>query len=34
MNKKGQKTLNLLLEIYGEKTLEKIRYFDNAIIGF
>ena len=33
MNKKGAKRLNLLLEIYGEKTLEKIDGFDNAIIG-
>ena len=33
MNKKGAKRLNLLLEIYGEKTLEKIDGFDNAVIG-
>jgi len=33
MNKKGAKRLNLLLEIYGEKTLEKIDGFDNAVVG-
>jgi hypothetical protein len=33
MNKKGQKKLNLIIKIYGEKTLEKIDGFDNAIIG-
>ena len=34
MNQKGRKTLNLLNEVYGKNTLVKIRYFDNAIIGF
>jgi hypothetical protein len=34
MNQKGIKTLNLLNEFYGKNTLVKIRYFDNAIIGF
>jgi hypothetical protein len=33
MSKKGQKKLNLIVEIYGEKTLEKIDGFDNAVIG-
>jgi len=33
MSKKGEKKLNLIVEIYGEKTLEKIDGFDNAIIG-
>lgn len=33
MNSKGEKTLSLLLQVYGEKTLEKIDGFDNAIIG-
>jgi hypothetical protein len=34
MNKKGIKTLDLLNEVYGKNTFVKIRYFDNAIIGF
>jgi len=34
MSKKGKKKLNLIVEIYGEKTLVKIRYYDDAIIGF
>ena len=33
MGKKGENKLNLISEIYGEKTLEKINGFDNAIIG-
>ena len=33
MSKKGQKKLNLIVEIYGQKTLEKIDGFDNAVIG-
>ena len=33
MNKKGQKKLNFIVEIYGEKTLEKIDGFDSAVIG-
>ena len=33
MSKKGQKKLNSIVEIYGEKTLEKIDGFDNAVIG-
>jgi hypothetical protein len=33
MSKKGQKKLNSITEIYGEKTLEKIDGFDNAVIG-
>jgi hypothetical protein len=34
MNKKGNKTLDLLNEVYGKNTLVKIRYYDDAIIGF
>ena len=34
MIKKGQKKLNLLNEVYGKNTFVKIRYFDDAIIGF
>jgi len=33
MSKKGQKKLNSITEIYGEKTLEKIDGFNNAVIG-
>ena len=33
MNKKGENKLNSIVEIYGEKTLEKIDGFDNAVIG-
>jgi hypothetical protein len=33
MNKKRAKKLNLLIEIYAEKTLEKIDGFDSAVIG-
>lgn len=33
MDSKGSKTLSLILQVYGEKTLEKIDGFDNAIIG-
>jgi hypothetical protein len=34
MNKTGIKTLNLLIEVYGKNTFAKIRYFDDAVIGF
>ena len=34
MKKTGIKTLDLLNEAYGKNTIVKIRYFDNAIIGF
>jgi hypothetical protein len=33
MQKTSKKTLELLNDIYGEKTLEKIDGFDNAVIG-
>jgi hypothetical protein len=33
MSKKGEKKLNLIVEIYGQKTLEKIDGFDGAVIG-
>jgi hypothetical protein len=33
MNKKRAKKLNLLIEIYAEKTLEKIDGFDRAVIS-
>jgi hypothetical protein len=33
MNKKGKIKLNSIIEIYGEKTLEKIKGFDDAVIG-
>jgi hypothetical protein len=33
MSKKGKKKLNLIVEIYGEKTLEKIDGFDSSVIG-
>lgn len=34
MNKTGIKTLDLINEVYGKNTFVKIRYFDDAIIGF
>jgi hypothetical protein len=34
MKKTGIKTLDLINEVYGKNTIVKIRYFDNAIIGF
>ena len=33
MSQKGKKTLNLLLEVYENNTLEKINNFDKGIIG-
>lgn len=33
MSLKGERTLSLILQVYGEKTLEKVDGFDNAIIG-
>jgi hypothetical protein len=33
MSKKGEKILNLFTQVYGEKNLEKIDKFDNAVIG-
>jgi hypothetical protein len=33
MNLKGEKTLNLILQVYKQKTLKKIEGFDNGIIG-
>jgi hypothetical protein len=33
MNLKGKKTLSLIIQIYGEKALEKIDGFDKAVIG-
>ena len=33
MKKKRAKTLSLITQIYGEKTLEKIDGFDSAVIG-
>jgi hypothetical protein len=34
MQKTSKKTLELLNEVYGKNTFVKIRYFDDAIIGF
>lgn len=34
MSETGKKTLDLFNEVYGKNTIVKIRYFDNAIIGF
>ena len=33
MNLKGEKTLNLILQVYGVKNLKKINGFDKGIIG-
>jgi len=33
MNLKREKTLSLILQVYGEKSLDKIEGFDKAIIG-
>jgi len=33
MNLKGEKTLNLILQVYKQKTLKKIEGFDDGIIG-
>jgi hypothetical protein len=34
MSLKGGKTLSFIIQVYGEKTLDRIDGFDNAIIGF
>jgi len=33
MNKKRAKKLNLITQVYGKNTFDKIRNFDSAIIG-
>jgi hypothetical protein len=33
MNLKGEKTLNLILQVYKQKNFKKIEGFDNGIIG-
>jgi hypothetical protein len=33
MSLKRERTLSLILQVYGEKTLDKIEGFDKAIIG-
>jgi hypothetical protein len=33
MNQKDKKTLNLITQVYGKNTFDKIRNFDCAIIG-
>ena len=33
MNQKNKKTLNLITQVYGKNTFDKIRNFDCAIIG-
>ena len=33
MNQKGKKKLNLITQVYGKNTFDKLRNFDCAIIG-